>query len=86
MHKDLEKTSHMWLRDDAVRPPLVSPYSRPYRVIARRSHNFKIEKDGKEETVSIERYKPAYMDEGDLLMQTSMSRSYVEIRWLNCVL
>ncbi|XP_046994554.1 uncharacterized protein LOC124606613 [Schistocerca americana] len=47
VHKELQATSHVWLRDDTVRPPLVSPYSGPYRVITRGSHSFKIDKDVK---------------------------------------
>ncbi|XP_046991736.1 uncharacterized protein LOC124596587 [Schistocerca americana] len=80
VHKDLQATSHVWLRDDTVRPPLVSPYSGPYRVITRGSHSFNIDKDGKEETVSVERLKPAYTKEGTLLPRSAKSPSNVEAK------
>ncbi|XP_049857510.1 uncharacterized protein LOC126338393 [Schistocerca gregaria] len=80
VHKDLQATSHVWLRDNTVRPPLVSSYCGPYRVITRRSHSFKIDKDGKEETVSIERLKPAYTEESTLLPRSAKSPSNVEAK------
>ena len=56
----LEKTTHVFVGTDAVRPPLVRPYTGPYRVISKSAKFFTIEKNGKTDTVSVDRLKPAF--------------------------
>ena len=60
----LEKTSHVFVRTDAVRPPLVRPYTGPFRVLKRTAKYFEIEKGGKTDKVSIDRLKPAFTHQG----------------------
>ena len=60
----LEKTSHVFVRTDAVRPPLVRPFTGPFRVVKRTAKYFEIEKSGKTDKVSIDRLKPAFTHQG----------------------
>ena len=62
LHKDLHSCSHVWVRKDAVRKPLEPPYQGPYRVISRQQKHFTLEISGRQDTISIDRLKPAYLD------------------------
>lgn len=53
--------SHVFLRIDAVKRPLVQPYEGPYKVLSRTDKTFKIEVRGKNQTVSIDRVKAAFL-------------------------
>lgn len=59
--KNLMSASHVFLRDDKVRPPLKSIYDGPYEVLHRGEKTFKIRYKGKELTVTVDRLKPAHM-------------------------
>jgi cleavage and polyadenylation specificity factor subunit 1 len=59
---DLKTCTHVFIRVDAVRRPLQQPYEGPFRVISRKDKTFKIERVGRNETVTIDRLKPAYME------------------------
>lgn len=57
----LKDCTRVWLRVDRVRRPLEAPYSGPYLVKKRFEKYFVIELlNGKEESVSIDRLKPAF--------------------------
>lgn len=60
IHKDLPNATHVYLRDDAVRRPLQPVYTGPYEVLQKQEKYFRILVRGKEQTVSIDRLKPAY--------------------------
>lgn len=53
--------SHVFLRIDAVKRPLVQPYEGPYKVLSRTEKTFIIEVKGKPQTVSIDRVKAAFL-------------------------
>lgn len=59
--KDLAKTTHVFLREDAVRGALKSAYTGPHTVLERGDKVFKIMYNGKPVTVTIDRLKPAYI-------------------------
>ena len=61
VHKDLKTSSHVFLRHDAVCKPLQPPYDGPYKVLKRTDKHFTIAVKGKNEVVSIDRLKPAYL-------------------------
>lgn len=66
VYKDLATSSHVFLRDDAMRGSLQPAYSGPHAVIKRDDKTFKLLIRGKQVTVSIDRLKPAYvMDSND---------------------
>lgn len=61
-HKGLDACSHVFLRTDAVRKPLENPYRGPFRVIKRTSDRvYRLDVEGRETEVSVERLKPAHM-------------------------
>lgn len=59
--RDLQSTSHVFLRQDRLRGALEPPYTGPYKVIQRHPKFFNIDIQGKNINVSINRLKPAYM-------------------------
>ena len=63
VHPELHSSSHVFLRVDAVKGPLQPPYRGPFRVIQRSDKFFTIDYNGKRETVSVERLKPAFIEQ-----------------------
>uniref|UniRef100_A0A0A9W8E2 Integrase catalytic domain-containing protein n=1 Tax=Lygus hesperus TaxID=30085 RepID=A0A0A9W8E2_LYGHE len=61
VHPELSKTSHVFVRVDAVRRPLQQPYDGPFRVVKRGDKTFILDRNGKEDVVSIDRLKPAFL-------------------------
>ncbi|XP_049886568.1 uncharacterized protein LOC126381069 [Pectinophora gossypiella] len=59
--KDLSTASHIFLRDDTVRPSLRPPYTGPYKVVSRRDKTITITIGDKNVQVSVDRVKPAYI-------------------------
>ena len=51
----------IFIRNDAHRSPFQKVYDGPYRVIERKDKYFVVEKNGKNESISIDRLKPAYV-------------------------
>lgn len=66
VHKDLQTSTHVFLRKDAMRSALEPPYTGPHRVISRTNKTVTVElfKRGPV-TVSIDRCKPAYIQAED---------------------
>lgn len=65
VHKDLKTCTHVFLRDDAVRPPLKAPYDGPYEVLSRTNKTFELKVKNRTVRVSIDRLKPAYFSMED---------------------
>ena len=63
VHKDLKETTHVFLRQDAVRRALEPPYSGPYKVMPRSDKSYDVSINGRTIKISIDRLKPAYLDE-----------------------
>lgn len=59
--KDLNSSSHVFLREDLLRPSLSPAYTGPFSVVERGDKVFKILVKGKTISVSIDRLKPAYV-------------------------
>ena len=59
---DLSHCTHVFIRHDAVRKPLQPPYDGPYPVVQRKDKYFVIDINGRKDTVSLDRLKPAYLD------------------------
>ncbi|BHF77875.1 hypothetical protein SprV_0602098500 [Sparganum proliferum] len=62
---NLDKRDFALVRHDAVRRPLQPPYDGPYKVLRRSDKAVVIDRNGKTDTVSIDRVKPAYIDDSD---------------------
>ncbi|XP_046145866.1 uncharacterized protein LOC123989209 [Osmia bicornis bicornis] len=59
--KDLATTSHVFVRNDAVKKPLQPQYNGPYCVIQRGEKNFIVRIGDRNVNVSKERLKPAFI-------------------------
>ena len=66
IHKVLRHSTHVFLRQDAIRRSLEPPYSGPHKVIARSDKTFHIIVSGLKMTVFTDRLKPAYLTEAPL--------------------
>ncbi|GFR12637.1 uncharacterized protein TNCT_550401 [Trichonephila clavata] len=62
IHPALKTCSHVFVRHDAVKNPLQTPYDGPYLVLKRTEKMFTIEKNGKHSTINIDRLKPAFFE------------------------
>ncbi|GFQ87816.1 uncharacterized protein TNCT_617441 [Trichonephila clavata] len=62
VHPALKTCSHVFVRHDAVKKPLQTPYDGPYLVLKRTEKMFTIEKNGKHSTINIDRLKPAFFE------------------------
>ena len=60
--KEIDTCSHVFLRRITIAPPLTTPYDGPYKVIMRSGRVMRILVKGKVETVSLDRVKPAHLD------------------------
>ncbi|VDO82173.1 unnamed protein product [Schistosoma margrebowiei] len=61
--RELYTCSHVFIRVDSVRKPLQQPYEGPFHVVARHEKTFKVDRHGRVELVSIDRLKPAHVDD-----------------------
>lgn len=64
--KELDNCTHVFLRTDALRAALQTPYEGPYKVIKRCDNLFTILIKDKERVVSVSRLKPCFSDVEDL--------------------
>ena len=62
VHKDLLSCTHVFIRTDAVKKPLESPYTGPFEVVSRTDKNIVVLMAGRQDTISIDRCKPAYVE------------------------
>lgn len=60
---DLQSCSHAFVRNDAVRAPLVPPYKGPFVIVQRRPKSFQLDIGGKLDWVAIDRLKPAHTED-----------------------
>mgnify|MGYP000654561557 CR=1 FL=1 len=59
--ESLKKCEFVWVRLDRVKKPLEAPYQGPYKVVSRHPNFYVLKIRGKEDSVSIERLKPAIL-------------------------
>lgn len=75
VQRDLNTSSHVFIRDDSIRPSLSHPYDGPYEVIERNSKYFKVIIGKRQVNISIDRMKPAYLPELEPQQQLSTQPS-----------
>lgn len=73
---DLNTSTHVFVRRDAVRKQLESPYDGPFRVIDRHEKYFHLDINGRNETVSVDRLKPAFIDTNQCMRLTTSNCSH----------
>ena len=71
--KALTSSSHVFIRHDAVRKPLQQPYNGPYKVLSRSAKYYTVDIQGRTDTVSIDRLKPAHLDQDSFNSHTAPS-------------
>lgn len=65
LNPELNKCSHVFVRIDAVKKPLVQPYEGPFPVVKRYEKYMDVRMNGKVQRISIDRLKPAFVcDQG----------------------
>nr|VZI23144.1 unnamed protein product [Spirometra erinaceieuropaei] len=62
VHEDLRSAPFVFVRHDAMRKPLCSPYDGPYKVVQRNDKFYVLQKADKTDTVSIDRLEPAHLE------------------------
>lgn len=62
--KHLKTAKFVFIRVDAVRTPLQSPYTGPHFVVSRGPKTFRLNINGHIKTISVDRLKAAYVDAG----------------------
>ena len=62
MPKTLDSCAKVFVRRLDVKPPLTPPYRGPYEVIERFPNHFVLDIDGRRDSVSILRLKPAFTE------------------------
>ena len=65
MPKALKDAAYVLIRVDKVRKPLDSPYEGPFKVLERSQRTFRLNLGEHEDWVSIDRLKPAFLDDKD---------------------
>lgn len=74
IHKDLENSTHVFIRVDRPRGPLELPYEGPFRIIERKSDFlYRIDYKGQPEVINIDRLKPAFMERTEEEIQPTSS-------------
>ena len=58
----LSSATHVFVRHDAVRRPLQPPYDVPFPVVKRTDKHFTVTINGQNDTISIDRLKPAHLE------------------------
>ena len=72
---DLNTATHIFVRNDAVRKPLQPPYHGLYPIIKHSPKHFTIKLNGRTDTISIDRLKPAHLDSIDAATTPTSSQT-----------
>ena len=59
---DLKSCEYVFVREDAHKPHLSSPYRGPFLALSRTDKSFRVQLSNREDWISIDRLKPAYVD------------------------
>lgn len=63
---NLQNCARVFVRNDRIKPSLTAPYNGPYKIINRNPKFFTIAINGRNQTISIDRLKPAYVETEDV--------------------
>lgn len=76
---DLTQCTYVFISNDAVRAPLRPPYDGPFLVISRTYKYFRIQKDGKDAMMPVDRLKPAFTLEENIPSTVTDALREIEI-------
>lgn len=65
IHPALSDCSHVFVRNDKIRPSLTPPYEGPFEIVARTDKYYTLMCNNKATNVSIDRLKPTFFSEAD---------------------
>lgn len=77
--RELSTCSHVFVRIDAVKKPLVQPYEGPFEVIERHEKYMDIRINSKIQRITIDRIKPAFICNEEVLLQDSSTSQRTKI-------
>lgn len=66
IHKSLRDCTHVFIRNDTVRPSLQPPYDGPYEILEKHEKQYKIRTRTRNTLVTIDRLKPAFLPNEDV--------------------
>lgn len=69
---DLQRCTHVFVRNDKVKRPLQCPYDGPYFVIERHEKTMTLSMHGRQEVVSLDRLKPAHLPNHELELSENL--------------
>lgn len=72
--KAIDNCTHVFVRNDRIKPPLTQPFDGPFPVIERNKKFIKVEIRGKTTNITIDRLKPAFMASDDNTHTTETKR------------
>ena len=81
MPASLEASDFVYVRENAVRPPLVRPYSGQFKVLEKTAKYFVIEKKGKTDKITVDRLKPAFSKQSktsDVIIRAGSSKQDIQ--------
>ena len=58
----MSSSTHVFVRRDAVLKPLQQPYDGPFKILKHSDKHFTLDIHGHQEVVSLDRLKPAHLD------------------------
>ena len=73
--KDLDITTHVFIRHDAVGKPLQPPYHGPYPIVKQTAKHFTIKLNDRTDNISIDGLKPAHLDSTTTPSETSRQQT-----------
>ncbi|XP_029634956.1 uncharacterized protein K02A2.6-like [Octopus sinensis] len=73
---DLDSWTHVFVRDDSVKGPLVSPYKGPFCVLSSTPKIFELDINGRLETVSVDHLKRAYFEVSPFFDDTTATTTF----------
>ncbi|XP_064475553.1 uncharacterized protein LOC135389435 [Ornithodoros turicata] len=62
VYPDFTNASHAFVRVDHAKPPLTPAYAGSYKILARSDKSITVDLNGRRETISLDRVKPAHLE------------------------
>ncbi|XP_037942369.1 uncharacterized protein LOC119675280 [Teleopsis dalmanni] len=80
LQKELQHATHVFLRNDSVRPPLKTPYDGPFKIVRRSDKTYDLLIKGKPVRVSVNRVKAAFLSSDNEDVSPSRTENMADTR------